>query len=248
MKIRNSISTCIIFFPFIIASAMEENNIKKNESNYQEKKICFEIKVSSNVEKEDILNNAFWTDKIEKENYTLKLKKIEIDYKSLERYIKKFKDFYGKSYTEAEMNNYVEKLKKKNQISTYSVEINKDSLDKLNPEEGFCYMFLWCVDIIEINGIEKIINGRNIKSLEGMFYGCSSLISIKSDFVWEIESVENLFEMFNGCTQLINLPTNMASWNVKNVKTMKKLFYNCNALKNIPDILKWDTSNYTDLS
>ena len=78
MKITNSISTCIIFFPFIIASAMEENNIKKNESNYQEKKICFEIKVSSNAKEEDILNNTFWTDKIGTENYTLKLKKKKL--------------------------------------------------------------------------------------------------------------------------------------------------------------------------
>ena len=64
MKITNSISTCIIFFPFIIASAMEENNIKKNEKDYKKEKICFEIKVSSNVKKEDILSSSFWRDKI----------------------------------------------------------------------------------------------------------------------------------------------------------------------------------------
>ena len=88
MKITNSISTCIIFFPFIIASAMEENNIKKNESNYQEKKICFEIKVSSNAKEEDILNNTFWTDKIGTENHlhtldvltrSVRLYKLECD-------------------------------------------------------------------------------------------------------------------------------------------------------------------------
>ena len=38
MKITNSISTCIIFFPFIIASAMEENNIKKMKKITKKKK------------------------------------------------------------------------------------------------------------------------------------------------------------------------------------------------------------------
>ena len=78
MKITNSISTCIIFFPFIIASAMEENNIKKNEKDYKEEKIYFGIKVSCNVKEEDILDNSFWKDKIGKENYTFILKKKKL--------------------------------------------------------------------------------------------------------------------------------------------------------------------------
>ena len=93
MEITNRISTCIIFFPYIIASAMEENNIKKNEKDYEEEKICFEIKVSSNVGKEDILSSSFWRDKIKTENYTLTLKEEEPDYKSLERFIKDVKKF-----------------------------------------------------------------------------------------------------------------------------------------------------------
>ena len=71
MKITNSISTCIIFFPYIIASAMEENNIKKNEKDYKEEKICFEIKVFSDVEEKYILCNSFWNDKIGEGNYSI---------------------------------------------------------------------------------------------------------------------------------------------------------------------------------
>lgn len=146
------------------------------------------------------------------------------------------------------MNNYIENFKKNNQICTYLVEIKKDRLDKLNPENDFCNMFLWCVLIIEINGIENIIKGRNIKNLKGMFYGCSSLISIKSNSVWGIGDVEDLSEMFTGCENLVSLSTNMSSWKVKNVKTMKNLFYNCKALENLPDISKWAISNVTKLS
>jgi len=251
MEITNRISTCIIFFPYIIASAMEESNIKKNEKDYEEEKICFEIKVSSNVEKEDILSSSFWREKIGTENYTLTLKKKEPDYKSLEKCIKDFedlKDFYGEIYTDAEKNKYIENFKENNQICTYLVEIKKYKLDELDPEKDFCGMFLWCDSIIEINGIENIINGRNIKSLEGMFRGCSSLISIKSDSVWEIGDVEDLSEMFIGCENLVSLPTNMSFWDVKKVKKMKNLFYNCRALKELPDISDWNISNVTDLS
>ena len=251
MKITNSISTCIIFFPFIIASAMEENNIKKNEKDYKEAKICFEIKVSSDVEEEYILCNEFWTDKIGEENYTLTLKKEETDYKSLGKYIKDFedcKDLYGEIYTEDEMNNYIEKNKKNNQIFTYLVEIKKDRLDNLDPEKDFCDMFLRCSNIQSIKGIENIFNRRKVKNLKRMFYDCLSLISIESDSVWEIDDVEDLSEMFIGCENLVSLPTNMSFWNVKNVKTMKDLFYNCKALENLPDISNWNTSNVTDLS
>ena len=251
MEITNRISTCIIFFPYIIASAMEENNIKKNEKDYKKEKICFEIKVSSNVKKEDILSSSFWRDKIKTENYTLTLKKEEPDYKSLERCIKDFKDlkdFYGEIYTDAEKNKYIENFKENNKICTYLVEIKKDILDKLKPAEDFCDMFLWCDSIIEINGIENIINGRKVKNLKGMFRGCSSLISIESDSVWEIGDVEDLSEMFIGCENLVSLPNNMSCWDVKNVKKMKNLFYNCRALKELPDISDWNISNVTDLS
>ena len=248
MEITNRISTCIIFFPYIIASAMEENNIKKNEKDYKKEKICFEIKVSSNVKKEDILSSSFWRDKIKTENYTLTLKEEEPDYKSLERFIKDVKGLCEEFYTEADINNSIENFKENNKICTYLVEIKKDILDKLKPAEDFCDMFLWCDSIIEINGIENIINGRKVKNLKGMFRGCSSLISIKSDSVWEIGDVEDLSEMFIGCENLVSLPNNMSSWDVKNVKKMKNLFYNCRALKELPDISNWNISNVTDLS
>ena len=251
MEITNRISTCIIFFPYIIASAMEENNIKKNEKDYEEEKICFEIKVSSNVGKEDILSSSFWREKIGTENYTLILKEKETDYKSLEKCIKDFeyfKDFYGEIYTDAEKNNYIENFKENNQICTYLVEIKKYKLDELDPEKDFCYMFLNCFNIRSIKGIENIFNGRKVKNLKKMFYNCLSLISIESDSVWEIGDVEDLSEMFIGCENLVSLPTNMSSWNVKNVKTMKNLFYKCRALKELPDISDWNISNVTDLS
>ena len=248
MKITNNISTCIIFFPYIIASAMEENNIKKNEKDYKKEKICFEIKVSSNVKEEDILGSSFWKDKIGKENYTFILKKKETDYKSLKKSIKDFKDLYGEFFTEDVMNYHIERIKKDNQIFTYLVEIKKDRLNNLDPEKDFCDMFLRCSNIKRIKGIENIFNGRKVKNLKRMFYGCLSLISIESDSVWEIDNVEDLSEMFTGCENLVYLPTNMSSWNVKNVKTMKDLFYNCKALEKLPDISKWNTSNVTDLS
>ena len=248
MKITNNISTCIIFFPYIIASAMEENNIKKNEKDYKEEKIYFGIKVSCNVKEEDILDNSFWKDKIGKENYTFILKTKETDSKSLKKCIEDVKDLCGEIYTEAEINDYIENFKENNQICTYLVEVKKDKLDKLKPAEDFCDMFLWCSNIKSIKGIENIFNGRKVKNLKRMFYGCLSLISIESDSVWEIGDVEDLSEMFTGCENLVSLPTDMSSWNVKNVKTMKNLFYNCNALENLPDISNWDISNVTDLS
>ena len=144
MKITNNISTCIIFFPYIIASAMEENNIKKNEKDSKEEKIYFEIKVSSDVEEEYILCSNFWKSKIGKENYTFKQKKKETDSKSLKKCIEDVKDLCGEIYTEAEINDYIENFKENNKICTYLVEIKKDILDKLTPAEDFFYIFLWC--------------------------------------------------------------------------------------------------------
>ena len=62
-----------------------------------------------------------------------------------------------------------------------------------------------------------------------------------------IENVTSLNGMFNGCSSLLSL-TDISKWNTNNISDMSNMFYGCLSLSSLPDISKWNTSKVTNMN
>ena len=63
----------------------------------------------------------------------------------------------------------------------------------------------------------------NCVDLCGMFYNCSSLLSIKGINYFEKENISGIGSMFYNCSSLISLP-DISNWNTNNVTNINKFF------------------------
>jgi len=93
---------------------------------------------------------------------------------------------------------------------------------------------------IELKGINNVIN------MNGMFYECSSLISLPDISKWNTNKVINMSVMFRYCRSLSSLP-DISKWNTNNVTNMGEMFGGCSSLSSLPDISKWNTNNVTNI-
>lgn len=84
----------------------------------------------------------------------------------------------------------------------------------------------------------------SVKSFEGMFYRCESLLAFDGEVI-NTRGVENLKEMFAYCRRLKKLST--GHWIMQQCKTMAGMFKGCEKLEEI-DVSKWDVSNVEDFS
>ena len=84
----------------------------------------------------------------------------------------------------------------------------------------------------------------SVKSFEGMFYRCESLLEFNGEVI-NTRGVENLKEMFAYCRRLEKLAT--GHWRTMQCKTMAGMFKGCEKLEEI-DVSKWDVSNVEDFS
>mgnify|MGYP000852767823 FL=1 len=84
----------------------------------------------------------------------------------------------------------------------------------------------------------------SVKSFEGMFYRCESLLAFDGEVI-NTRGVENLKEMFAYCRRLTKL--SVGHWLTQQCKTMAGMFKGCEKLSDI-DASKWDVSNVEDFS
>ena len=108
------------------------------------------------------------------------------------------------------------------------------------------------LDINSLNKFEKncernILSLQNIKKMNNLFEGCSSLYSIPDISNWNTSKVTNMSYMFNECKSLLILP-DISKWDISNVKNIKNMFARCSSLISLPDISKWNTENITNIS
>ena len=99
------------------------------------------------------------------------------------------------------------------------------------------YLFDRCEKIAEIN--LGIFNTEYVKSMRGLFNGCSSLTRIRAKKNWETSILEDISIMFQGCSSLEkgDFITSYLS-NTSKVKDMSGLFSKCSKLKkNIPKLV-----------
>ena len=93
----------------------------------------------------------------------------------------------------------------------------------------------------------KLKGINNITNASGMFFECSSLLSLPDIHKWDTSNVTLMNHMFYWCTSLESLP-GLSKWNISKVTDIREMFSGCKSLKTFPDISKWDTSNVKDMS
>ena len=93
----------------------------------------------------------------------------------------------------------------------------------------------------------NLINSQDIiYVLTGLFYDCSSLISLPDISKWNINNVTNINNMFHNCLSLISLP-DISKWNVNNVTDINDVFRNCLSLISLQEISKWNNNSDTNM-
>ena len=107
-------------------------------------------------------------------------------------------------------------------------------------------MFYGCSSLLSLPDISKW-NLSNVDNICGMFCGCKSLSYIPNISKWDTSQINDMSMIFAGCKSLENLP-DISKWKVNKVKTMAYMFSNCESLSFLPDISKWNTSNIKSMS
>ena len=80
----------------------------------------------------------------------------------------------------------------------------------------------------------------------GMFFNCSSLVSLPDISKWKMKNVSNIESMFYSCSSIKILPS-ISSWDTRSITSLKNMFYFCSSLKLLPDISFWNTGNVTNM-
>ena len=89
-------------------------------------------------------------------------------------------------------------------------------------------------------------NTSNITNLQGLFYGCKSLVNIIGLETWDISNVKNMGFIFYDCENLIEIP-GIEKWQTPSLTTLFGAFEFCYKLKNV-DLSNWDVSGVKDMS
>ena len=102
-------------------------------------------------------------------------------------------------------------------------------------------MFKGCNMLSSVKNFSKF-NTKNLRNLNSLFYGCSSLQKVNDIFNLDSRNnITDISKIFYNCLLLKTLP-DISKWNTNNVKNMEFLFYNCLNLTYIPDISNWNVT------
>ena len=107
------------------------------------------------------------------------------------------------------------------------------------------HMFWGCTSLISLKDMSKW-NTKDVVNMSGMFNGCSSLLSLPDISNWDTNNVNDMSCMFSGASSLLSL-SDISKWNTNNVNNMSYMFENCTSLLSLPDISKWNTNKVTDM-
>jgi len=88
-------------------------------------------------------------------------------------------------------------------------------------------------------------NVSHIKSMKGMFFGCSYLVSIGDISNWDVSECESMSGMFCGCHKLEHI--DISNWKIKKVHIADYMFAGCSNLKSVGDLSHWDVSNIRNM-
>jgi len=100
-------------------------------------------------------------------------------------------------------------------------------------------MFYGCSSLLTITGLSKI-NTSNVIYMDHIFENCSLLKKISDISKWNIDKVKDINSMFSGCSSLKSIP-DISKWNTNQVENMSGIFAECSSLKSLTDISNWNT-------
>ena len=158
---------------------------------------------------------------------------------------------------------------------TISNEITRQGLDAdlnvidVSKIENMKYLFAFVESSIKPKSIHNIDISEwdvsNVKTMNGMFYGCMKFNADLYD--WDVSNVTDMPLMFYRCRSFdsdlsewdVSKATNMelmffdcwkfnsnlSHWNVGSVRNMKEMFMNCKSFNN--DLSEWNVDNVTNM-
>ena len=107
-------------------------------------------------------------------------------------------------------------------------------------------MFYNCSSLLSVNGI-KDFDKERISNIGVIFYGCASLNSIPDISNWNTNNAIDFNGIFSGCKSLTTLP-DISKWNINKAVKINNIFSHCSSLNSLPDISKWNTNNAINFS
>lgn len=156
-----------------------------------------------------------------------------------------YETFYGdKQLTYIDMSNW-----KMNKVKTMEKTFNQlENLQTIVTGSGWqfdeCTTFLAtfekCSALHNFDS-SKIKTSSNLKNIEHVFSGCSSLNKLELAG-WDVSGVTSMYRSFNNCTSLATL--DVSTWNTASVTNLTDTFNNCSSLQTI-DMRTWDMSKVT---
>ena len=112
------------------------------------------------------------------------------------------------------------------------------------------YLFNNCTALEEV--VLFSFDTYEVTNMEGMFNGCSSLVTVRGIFNWDTRNVTNMSWMFYKCSKLDNIyfsntdiEGNYHGIDTSKVEDMSYMFYECSSLDSL-DLTTWNTRNITN--
>lgn len=90
------------------------------------------------------------------------------------------------------------------------------------------------------------IDVSHIRSVQDMFFGCSSLVDITPLKTWKLQNCQN-FKGFLGATGIVNTD-GLQGFTFESAYSLYGMFYSCESLTNLKGISNWDVSRIEDMS
>ena len=218
----------------------------KNKFNYIyniNKKInSNEIKLTLNIEKDDVNKKIYFLDNTDG-NIITKVelnKEIEYGIEYIEEehhhdFLKELKESNVELYINNKRYKFEKYFKPKNE-GNFVILLKFDFL--MNDTS---FMFYGCNNITSID--LSSFNSQNVTNMSGMFYGCSNLSKI--DFYsFDTQKVLNMSGMFAGCSNLTDI--DLTSFITQKITNMSLMFCGCSKLSNI-DLSTFNTYNVINM-
>ena len=206
--------------------------------------IHIRCKVLNNANNENILEGIVPKYEI-KLNYKFSDKNVIFDKEKNKYYIKILdKDFVERNKSAFKIS-YCDLLYELNQYFTIRSGENLE-LYLINHRDisNYSHMFYDCKSLSKFHYF-KI--DSNVKNINAMFFGCSSLTVLPDISKWNTSNITDMSHLFDGCSNLISFP-DISKWDTSNVKYMNSVFSECQKILSLPNISKWDTSNVVDMN
>ena len=118
-------------------------------------------------------------------------------------------------------------------------------LELIDSMTDLSYMFDGCSSLLSVND-NFIFNGMKISKMDHLFYNCTSLTKLSFFRGWDISNVTDMSYLFFNCSSLTSIPF-ISELDTSNVLNMSYMFYNCSSLISL-DLSDWDASNVKNMN